>query len=70
VEEERGPVELVRDVVSGVNDGFWFLFVLGVSVALVVMGNTPARLIGLALLAIYVFIAVRLLRKRTDLMRP
>jgi short subunit fatty acids transporter len=63
VDQERGPVEVVRDVVSGASDGFWFLFAFGVSVALVVMGNTLARLIGVALLAIWLYIASRLLRK-------
>ena len=62
--DERGPVELIRDVLSGVGDGFSFLFTLVIGIALVVMGNTLARLIGLGLLAVWVYIAVRFMRNR------
>jgi hypothetical protein len=64
MDEERGPVEVVRDVVGGTGDLFEFLFVFGIGVALVVMGNTLARLIGLASFAISVFIAARWVRRR------
>jgi hypothetical protein len=54
----------VRDVLSGVSDVYLFLFTFGISVALVVMGNTLARLIGVAFLAIWVLIAAQWVRRR------
>jgi hypothetical protein len=61
--EERGPVELVRDVVGGLAEAWGFLFVFGVSIALVVMGNTLARVIGAGLIVLFTYWTVRFIRR-------
>ena len=62
--DDDGPVGRLRNVVGGATEGFSFLVMLGVGVALVGIGNALARLIGIGLLAILVYTAVRLVRRR------
>jgi hypothetical protein len=64
MDHERGPVEVAGDVAGGAREILWFLFAFGIGIALVVMGNTLARLIGVALLAIGIFSAARWVRRR------
>jgi hypothetical protein len=64
VAEQPGPVEALRDVLGAISDAWDFVVLFGISVALLVMGNTLARSIGAGLLAIWLYFAIRLLRRR------
>ena len=54
----------MRDVVSAITGVEMYVVAFAVSVALLVMGNSLARLIGLGLLGFWLYFAVRLLRRR------
>jgi hypothetical protein len=64
VDERPGPVEVLRDVLGAISDIWLFVVLFGTGVALLVMGNTLARSIGAGLLAIWLYFAIRLLRRR------
>lgn len=64
MDERPGLVEDLRDVLSAIYDAWLFVVLFGISVALLVMGNTLARSIGAGLLAIWLYYAIRLLRRR------
>ena len=54
MENEPGPVEVLRNVVGGLADVWAFLVIMAIGIALVVMGNTLAQLIGAG---VFVFLA-------------
>ncbi len=64
MDEEPGLVEVLRDAISAIGTAWLFLVVFGIGIALVVMGNMPGRLIGVGLLALWLYFAIRLARRR------
>ena len=63
MDERPGLVEDLRDVADAIQGAWLFVVLFGISVALLVMGNTLARSIGAGLLAIWLYFAIRLLRR-------
>jgi hypothetical protein len=63
VENEPGPVEVLRNVVGGFAEVWAFLVTVAISVALVVMGNTLAQLVGAGMFVLLAIWAIRVVRR-------
>jgi hypothetical protein len=62
--DDRSQLERFRDAHTAAGATILLLTLLGVSIALLVMGNTLGRAIGIVILALSLFVATRAVRER------
>lgn len=63
--DDRSQLEQFRDAHTVLGGTILLLTLLAVSIALLVMGNTLARLIGVAMLALSLFVASGMRQRRS-----